>query len=78
MALGRPDRVHERRSVSAVSEVWVYVDKTPRIGVGVGFGSFGHHSGGAVAVGTSTGGGGDRLHVHFQGGRVTAIDRSSD
>ncbi len=76
MALGRPDRIHRRQSAEGETEVWVYADKTPRIGIGFGVGSVGHHSGGGVAVGTSTGGNrGDRMQVHFRGGRVTAIDR---
>ncbi len=77
MAMGRPDRIHRRQSAEGESEVWVYADKSPRIGIGIGVGSFGHRSGGGVAVGTSTGGDrGDRMHVVFKDGRVTAIERS--
>lgn len=76
MALGKPDRTFRRVTAQGETEVWAYADKTPRIGIGLGFGSYGHHSGGGVAVGTSTGGSrGDRLHVQLQAGKVTAIDR---
>ena len=76
LALGKADRVYRRQSAEGEIEVWAYADKTPRIGFGIGIGGGGHHSGGGVAVGTSTGGDrGDRMHVVFKQGKVTAIDR---
>lgn len=76
MALGKPDRVFRRTSAEGQTEIWAYADKSPSIGIGLGFGSFGHHSGGGVAVGTSTGGDqGDKMHVSFKAGKVSAIDR---
>ncbi len=76
LALGKPDRTFRRVTAEGETEVWAYADKTPRLGIGLGFGSSGHHSSSGVAVGTSTGGSrGDRLHVAFQTGKVTAIDR---
>ena len=76
MALGRADRIYRRQSAEGETEVWAYADKSPTFGFGIGIGGGGRHSGGGVAVGTSTGGDrGDRLHVVFKDGRVTAIDR---
>lgn len=76
LALGRADRVYRRQTAEGETEVWAYADKTPVIGFGIGIGGGGRHSGGGVAVGTSTGGDrGDRLHVVFKQGKVTAIDR---
>lgn len=76
MALGKPDRVMRRVSVEAETVVWAYADKAPVIGFGIGIGGGSRHSGGGVAIGTSTGGDrGDRVHVVFKAGRVTAIDR---
>ena len=76
MALGKPDRVLRRRTASGTTEVWVYADNTPTIGFGVGIGGGGHHSGGGVAVGTSTGGDReDRLRVIFDSGKVSAVER---
>jgi hypothetical protein len=73
LALGRADRVYRRQTAAGETEVWAYADKTPSIGFGIGIGGGGHHSSGGVALGTSTGG--DRLHVVFNQGKVTAIDR---
>ncbi len=76
IALGKPDRTFRRQTATDETIVWAYADKTPTISFGVGIGGGGHHSGGGVAMGTSTGGHrGDRLHVVFKAGRVTAIER---
>ena len=76
LALGKPDRVLRRQSAAGESEVWIYADKSPTIGFGVGIGGGGQHSGGGVAVGTSTGGDReDRLRVVFDSGKVSAIER---
>ncbi len=76
MALGKPDRTFRRQTAKEETVVWAYADKTPTLGFGFGIGSGGHHSGGGVAVGTSTGGDrGDRLRVIFKEGKVTAIER---
>ncbi len=76
IALGKPDRTYRRQTAKEETVVWAYADKTPTIGFGFGIGSSGRHSGGGVAVGTSTGGDrGDRLHVIFKAGKVTAIER---
>ena len=76
MALGKPDGIRRRVSAEGETEVWVYADKSPTFSFGVGVGGGGHHSGGGVAVGTSTGGEReDRLRVIFQAGKVTAIER---
>lgn len=76
IALGKPDRVIRRVTADGETEVWAYADKSPSFGIGLGVGSFGHHSGGGVAVGTSSGGSrGDDLHVVFKAGKVSAIDR---
>ena len=76
LALGKPDRIRRRLSGEGETDVWVYADKAPMFSFGVGVGGGGHHSGGGVAVGTSTGGDrGDRLRVVFKAGKVTAIER---
>ena len=76
IALGKPDRVLRRQTAEGESEVWIYADKSPTFGFGVGIGGGGHHSGGGVAVGTSTGGDReDRLRVIFKAGKVTAVER---
>ncbi|HQF38872.1 MAG TPA: hypothetical protein PK322_07115 [Opitutaceae bacterium] len=76
MALGKPSQIRRRQSAEGETEVWVYADKSPTFSFGVGVGGGGHHSGGGVAVGTSTGGEReDRLRVIFQAGKVTAIER---
>ena len=76
LALGKPDRVLRRQTAEGESAVWIYADKSPTFGFGVGIGGGGHHSGGGVAVGTSTGGDReDRLRVIFKAGKVTAVER---
>jgi hypothetical protein len=76
LALGKPDRVLRRRTAAGESEVWIYADKSPTFGFGIGIGGGGHHSGGGVAVGTSTGGDReDRLRVIFETGKVVAVER---
>lgn len=76
MAFGKPDRVFRRQTEDGESESWSYHDKAPVIGFSVGVGGGGRHSGGGVAVGGTTGGDqGERLRVHFQDGKVAAVDR---
>lgn len=76
LALGKPDRVVRRHTSEGETESWAYADKSPTFGFGIGIGGGGRHSGGGVAVGTSTGGNrGDRLRVVFERGHVKAIDR---
>jgi hypothetical protein len=74
MALGEPDRIVRKSSADGESEVWIYADREPVIGLGFGFGVSGSHSGTAVGVGTSTGNKGERLRVVFRQGKVFAIE----
>ena len=76
MALGKPDRTYTRESTGGASEVWSYRDSKP--GLSFGLGAF---SGGATSVGggVSVGSGGDadeKMRVVFEGGTVTAIERT--
>ncbi len=76
MALGKPDRVLRRQTEQGETESWAYFDKTPVISFGVGIGGGGRHSGGAVGLGTTAGGSdGERVRVHFEQGKVSAVDR---
>jgi hypothetical protein len=76
LALGEPTRVFNRQSEAGTSEIWSYHSNSPRFSFGVGFGSYGRHSGTSVGVGTSTGGYDpeERMRVEFRDGKVTAVD----
>lgn len=56
MAWGEPDLVQENAGGIGDSEIWLWEKKTPRIGIGIGVGSYGRHSGVSGSVGTSVGG----------------------
>jgi hypothetical protein len=76
-ALGEPDRKFARTTNDGTSEIWAYRDDKPRFsfGIGLGFGGGGRSST-AVGVGASTSDfrTDERLHVIFEGGRVSAIE----
>jgi len=79
VALGDPDRVVTRTTADGVSEAWIYRDRGPRIGFGLGMGTFGSHS--AVGVGVRSGEWplqpDETKRVVFEGGKVTAIDQAA-
>ena len=76
VALGKPDGVFSRTDVHGSFQVWNYRSHRPRIGIGIGVGSFN----GSTAVGTGfnvvSGYRGERLRVVFdQTGHVTRIEQ---
>lgn len=78
LAQGEPDRVLTRTSETGQSEVWIYRERGPRVGLGLGLGFGGGNVG--TGVGVSTGGrqfDDERLRVVFTGGRVTAVEQVS-
>ena len=78
MALGAPTRVISRQSELGSTEVWVYHESKPRVSVGVGIGSYGHHSASSIGLATTTGGrdSGDSERVEFRDGKVTKVESS--
>lgn len=78
MALGAPDRTYTESSPGKEREIWSYGGGTePRVGFGVGYGSW--HRGG-VGTGVAVGSGPgyayeDRITVVFEGGRVVNVRR---
>ena len=76
LAFGEPARVFTRQVESGSTEIWVYHHRSPQLSVGLGFGSYGRHSGGSVGVSTSTGGydAEEKMRVEFREGKVAAID----
>jgi outer membrane protein assembly factor BamE (lipoprotein component of BamABCDE complex) len=77
VALGEPDRVATRTTGDGTSQVWSYRDRRPRIGIGLGFASFGRSSATGVGVSTSSGYRGERLRVNFdRNGRVSSIEQA--
>jgi hypothetical protein len=77
LALGEPHRRVTRQTETGSDEVWIYASSEPRLSFGLGFGSYGRHSGSSVGVSTSTGGHGreERMRVVFHDGKVTAVER---
>ncbi len=78
MALGKPDRVISRTAQAGSFEIWSYRDRGPRFGIGLGFGSFGHHSGmgGGVSMNTGDSYPDEKLRVIFdQSGRVASVEQ---
>lgn len=76
VALGDPTRTFTRTTEAGTSETWAYVDNPPRFSIGLGIGSWGRSSAVGGGVGVSTGGfrDGERMHVIFDNGRVSAIE----
>lgn len=76
VALGNPDRTASRTTAQGTSEVWVYFDRSPKVSIGLGVGSFGRHSayGGGVVVGDSGFRDDEFMRVIFDGNIVTAIE----
>lgn len=81
MALGKPDRVFERRTENGDSEVWAYRSKKPRVSIGFGVGvssggGYGSHTHTSTAVGISSSDwrDDDATHVIFRDGAVIAIE----
>jgi hypothetical protein len=79
MALGAPDRTYSETGPGArAREIWSYTGSAePRVGFGVGYGSW--HRGG-IGTGVAVGGPGpyayeDRITVIFEGGRAVNIRR---
>ncbi|HVW19987.1 MAG TPA: hypothetical protein VG838_12590 [Opitutaceae bacterium] len=79
MALGDPDRIATRTTAETETEAWIYRDRGPRIGFGLGVGSFG--GGTAVGVGLHSGDWALRpdesKRVVFDGGKVSAVEMSA-
>lgn len=78
LALGAPDRVLTRTSETGSSEVWIYRENKPHLGLGLGFG-FGGGSVG-TGVGVSTAGRefpDERMRVVFTAGRVSGVEQVS-
>jgi len=76
VALGDPSRTFTRTTNDGVSEIWAYAESSPRFSVGLGLASWGRGSSVGGGVGMSTGGyrDGERTHVTFESGRVSAIE----
>lgn len=77
LALGKPDRKYTRTTDRGSEEVWAYIERRskPGIGVSVGVGAgspVGY--GGGVSVGTSADEVVERLRVSFQSGKVVSIE----
>jgi hypothetical protein len=76
MALGNPDRIVTRTTNDGASQAWVYRNRSPRFGFGLGFGMIRGSS--AFGAGVSTGDWprepDESLRVMFEGGRVSAIE----
>lgn len=78
LALGEPSRIYERQTEKGSSEVWAYRSNAPSFSLGIGGFSGGSTSvGGGVGVGTGDDRE-DKLRVVFEGGRVTAVERTAD
>jgi hypothetical protein len=76
MALGRPDRVLERKDVGNSRETWLYgVGGGPLVGIGFGMGGPGFGTGVAMSPAPE---GGARLRVVFDDGHVVSIDSRRD
>lgn len=77
MALGDPSRTFTRTTNDGTSETWAYQENKAHYSIGLGIGSWG---GGGTrvggGVGVSSGGyrDGERMHVVFEGGHVSAIE----
>ncbi|HEY0945456.1 MAG TPA: hypothetical protein VGD81_09310 [Opitutaceae bacterium] len=77
LALGEPARVSTVTTDRGASEVWIYSKSKPRVGLGLGFGSYGGSSAVGTGVSVGTGGGSAEVQrVTFVGGRVTAIEHA--
>jgi hypothetical protein len=80
LALGRPDRIYERKTANAQQEVWAYGGAYgSRVGVGFGLGMGGgpgfYGGGGGVGVETEPGiDHGERTRVVLQNGVVVAVE----
>jgi hypothetical protein len=78
LALGRPDRIYERKTANAQQEVWAYGGAYgSRVGVGFGLGMGGGPGfyGGGVGVETEPGiDHGERTRVVLQNGVVVAVE----
>jgi hypothetical protein len=79
VALGDPDRIATRTTAGGESEAWIYRDRGPRIGFGLGLGSFSGNT--AVGVGLRTGdwplGPDESKRVVFEGGTVSAVESAA-
>lgn len=78
VALGDPTRTSTRVTDAGTTEIWAYADNPPRFSIGLGIGSWGRSSAIGGGVGISSGGfrDGERMHVVFDQGRVSAIETS--
>jgi hypothetical protein len=78
VALGDPARTFARVTADGTSEIWAYADNPPRFSIGLGIGSWGRSSAVGGGIGVSSGGfrDGERMHVIFANGRVSAIESS--
>ena len=77
VALGAPDRIATRTTSDGVTQAWVYRDRGPRFGFGLGLGSMHGSSGlgGGVAVNDWPLGPDESLRVLFDaGGKVSAVE----
>jgi hypothetical protein len=76
IALGEPSRKFSRTTADGTAETWAYADNPPRFSFGLGLASWGRGSSVGGGVGVSTGGyrDGERMHVIFDGGHVSAIE----
>jgi len=77
MALGEPTRKFTRKTEKGDTEVWGYLDDSPKFsfGLGVGGGNRGSSMGGGVGI--STGGGYDndeKIRIEFREGVVSVVD----
>ncbi len=78
LAMGEPDRVLNRTSETEKSEVWIYRENKPHLGLGLGLGFGGGSVGTGVGVSTSDREFPDeRMRVVFTAGRVTAVEQVS-
>jgi hypothetical protein len=79
VALGEPDRMATRTTAGGVSESWIYRDRGPRIGFGLGLGGAGGST--AYGVGVRTGDWplrpDESKRVVFEGGKVSMIEMAA-
>jgi outer membrane protein assembly factor BamE (lipoprotein component of BamABCDE complex) len=80
VALGKPHRVYSRQSAEGESEVWAYLESSPKFSIGVGVGSGGYNSGavGGVAYTQRHDRSEEATRVVFTDGVVVAIEARTD
>ena len=76
MAWGEPDDIAMEITAEEETERWVYLKKSPAIGIGFGVGNYGRSGGVGGSVGTTIGGGTNVVAIaRLKNGVVESFDR---